>query len=57
MPKPGYRSITIRETAYNMLCEIAERLGMSLPEAVAYIAENAEIKKPSVKVKQNATKN
>jgi macrodomain Ter protein organizer (MatP/YcbG family) len=40
MPKEGFKSITIRNVTYDKLCEVAQKLGMSLPEALQYIVQN-----------------
>jgi macrodomain Ter protein organizer (MatP/YcbG family) len=57
MPKEGFQSITIRNVTYDKLCELAQKLGMSLPEALQYIVQNCKIETPTVEVTENASKN
>jgi hypothetical protein len=47
MPKKGYKSITIRETLFEKLTQIAEKLQRSIPETVELIVKHYEKELPS----------
>ncbi len=39
MPKPGYKSITIPEYLYNIICTISDNEDLSIPKTIEFLSK------------------